>query len=74
VGRRQKGSQMPISPTTYNILPTIPMLSRVCIRICILYIYIIHAILPANAACCPDINIEDVVLLNKIGEGLGFKV
>ena len=40
----------------------------------IVYIYIIHAILPANAACCPDINIEDVVLLNKIGEGLGFKV
>ena len=23
---------------------------------------------PTNAACCPDINIEDVVLLNKIGE------
>ena len=25
-------------------------------------------IIPTNAACCPDINIEDVVLLNKIGE------
>jgi hypothetical protein len=26
------------------------------------------AIIPTNATCCPDINIEDVVLLNKIGE------
>ena len=25
-------------------------------------------ILPTDAACCPDINIEDVVLLNKIVE------
>ena len=25
-------------------------------------------IIPTDATCCPDINIEDVVLLNKIGE------
>ena len=25
-------------------------------------------LLPTDAACCPDINIENVVLLNKIGE------
>ena len=34
--------------------------------ICV-YIYI-YVILPTDAACCPDINIEDVVLLKKIGE------
>jgi len=46
----------------------------------------IYIILPTDAACCPDINIEDVVLSNMIGEiakkyciyvvfsGLGFKV
>ena len=28
-------------------------------------------LLPTDAACCPDINIENVVLLNKIGEILG---
>ena len=27
-----------------------------------------YVILPTDAACCPDINIEDVVLLNGIGE------
>ena len=27
-----------------------------------------YIILLANTACCPDINIEDAVLLNKIGE------
>ena len=27
-----------------------------------------NVVLPTDAACCPDINIEDVVLLNKIGE------
>ena len=46
-----------------------------------------HIYIPTDAACCPDINIEDVVLLNKIGprrdsrkyfiytefSGLGFK-
>jgi hypothetical protein len=48
--------------------------------------YTTVVLLPTDAACCPDINIEDVVLLNKIGEiaentaiytqfsGLGFKV
>ena len=30
-----------------------------------IYIYII---LPADAVCCPDINIENVVLSNTIGE------
>ena len=42
-----------------------------------------NVVLPTDAACCPDINIEDVVLLNmkerwqKIYaefSGLGFKV
>ena len=45
-----------------------------------------HAILPTDATCCPDINIEDVMLSNKIGDiaentaftqsflALGFKV
>ena len=33
----------------------------------IVMVYII-IILPTDAACCPDINIEDVVLLNKIVE------
>ena len=27
-----------------------------------------YVMLPTDAACCPDINIEDVKLLNKIGE------
>ena len=27
-----------------------------------------NVVLPTDAACCPDINIEDVVLLNMIGE------
>ena len=27
----------------------------------------IYIYTPTDAACCPDINIEDVVLLNKIG-------
>jgi len=31
-----------------------------------MWIYVV--ILPTDATCCPDINIEDVVLLNKIGE------
>ena len=35
------------------------------ITIYIIYIYII---LPADAVCCPDINIENVVLSNTIGE------
>ena len=57
-------------------------LSGVAYITCYNYNYII---LPADTACCPNINIEDVVLLNKIGEiaentaytefsGLGFKV
>ena len=25
-------------------------------------------IIPTNAACCPEINIKDVVLSNKLGE------
>ena len=29
--------------------------------------YIIYIILPADAVCCPDITIEDVVLSNMIG-------
>ena len=29
---------------------------------------LVSLILPTNAACCPDHHIEDVVLLNKIGE------
>ena len=34
----------------------------------IIIVYILCILLPTNAACCPDINIQDVVLLNKIGD------
>ena len=34
----------------------------------LLYIKYIYIILPADAVCCPDINIENVVLSNTIGE------
>ena len=30
--------------------------------------YLVYTIIPTNAVCCPDINIEDVVLSNMIGE------
>ena len=48
-----------------NMLFTDFMLDLIILRSLILCIY---AILPTDAACCPDINIEDVVLSNKIGE------
>ena len=38
------------------------------LRLLCISMYTTVVLLPTDAACCPDINIEDVVLLNKIGE------
>ena len=30
--------------------------------------YLVYTIIPTNAVCCPDINIEDVMLSNMRGK------
>ena len=37
-------------------------------RVLRLYQFRVVRVLPTDAACCPEIYIEDVVLSNKIGE------
>jgi hypothetical protein len=55
----------------YKVMSNIPKMGQlptpvICVAFTILYTQF-TIILPTNAACCPDIYIEDVVLLNKIG-------